>query len=432
MKRVALLIIAGLLTLFAIAGGAIYLLKPKATLKITTGHHGGVANRFVSALAAETAVEYPRLRLESVETADLAASAKAIEDAKADLAVIRTDAAIPVNGETLAILRRDIFAIVTPAKTDIEKIPNLAQKTIGIPEGYLQSFNEQALDTILSFYDIPSKSVRRLFLPMTDIGRALAEKRIAAVLAIGPVGPGQVVDVVTAVKTATKSLPKVLAIEEGEAISKRFPAFEPIEVPAGAFKGRPAIPDDSVSTLAVTYRLVAPDSMLDILAGAIARTVLKSKTKLMQASPLMSEIEAPDTESKNAFLPVHPGVASYLENGEKSFFDEFQSYFYIIGLALSALGSLAGFLFERFSRRRDRDEHEKIDRLIGIADQALKTQVRGELEALEDEINAIVAWFIKNKSRADSSAFTLAIGHARYAIAKQKELLPRESATQPT
>lgn len=255
MKRVALLIVAGLLTLFAIAGGAIYLLKPKATLKITTGHHGGVANRFVSALAAETAVEYPRLRLESVETADLAASAKAIEDAKADLAVIRRDAAIPVNGETLAILRRDIFAIVTPAKTDIEKIPNLAQKTIGIPEGYLQSFNEQALDTILSFYDIPSKSVRRLFLPMTDIGRALAEKRIAAVLAIGPVGPGQVVDVVTAVKTATKSLPKVLAIEEGEAIGKRFPAFEPIEAPAGAFKGRPAIPDDSVSTLAVTYRL---------------------------------------------------------------------------------------------------------------------------------------------------------------------------------
>jgi hypothetical protein len=42
--------------------------------------------------------------------------------------VIRTDAAAPVNGETLAILRHDIFAIVTPARTDIEKIPNLAQK----------------------------------------------------------------------------------------------------------------------------------------------------------------------------------------------------------------------------------------------------------------------------------------------------------------
>jgi hypothetical protein len=62
----------------------------------------------------------------------------------------------------------------------------------------------------------------------------------------------------------------------------------------------------------------------------------------------------------------------------------------------------------------------------------LKTQERSELEALEDEINAIVAWFIKNKSRADSSAFTLAIAHARYAIAKQSELLPRETATQPS
>ncbi len=425
MRRAALLIIALVLTFVAIAGGAFYFLKPKATLRIATGHQGGVANRFVNALTTEVAAEYPRLRFETVDAPDLAASAKAIETSAADLAVIRTDAAAPVNGETLAILRHDIFAIVTPAKTDIEKIPNLAQKTIGIPESYLQSFNEQALDTILSFYDIPSKSVRRLFIPMADIGRALAEKRIAAVFTIGPVGPGAVVDVVTAVKTATRSSPKVLAIEEAEAISKRFPAFEPIEVPAGAFKGRPPIPDDSVSTLAVTYRLVAPDSMLDIVAGAIARTTLKSKTKLMQASPIMSEIEAPDTDKKSDILPVHPGVVAYLENGEKSFFDEFQSYIYPVGLALSAVGSLAGFLFERFSRRRERGEHEKVDRLIGIADQALKTQEKSELEALENEINAIVAWFIKNKSGADTSAFTLAIGHARYAIAKQSELSPR-------
>jgi hypothetical protein len=318
-------------------------------------------------------------------------------------------------------LRHDIFAIVTPAKTDIEKIPNLAQKTIGIPESYLQKFNEQALDAILSFYDIPSKSVRRRFIPMADIGRALAEKRIAAIFTIGPVGLGAVVDVVTAVKTATRSAPKVLAIEEAEAISKRFPAFEPVEVPAGAFKGRPPIPDDSVSTLAATYRLVAPDSMLDIVAGANARTVLKSKTKLMQASPLMSEIEAPDTDKKTAILPVHPGVVPYLENGEKSFFNEFQSFLYPIGLALSAMGSMAaGFLFERFSRRRERGEHEKIDRLIGIADKALETKEKGELEALEDEINAIVAWFLKNKSGSESSGFTLAIRHARCAIAKQR------------
>ena len=165
--------------------------------------------------------------------------------------------------------------------------------------------------------------------------------------------------------------------------------------------------------------------MLDIVAGAIGRTVLKAKSKLMQASPLMSEIEAPDTDKKSPILPVHPGVVAYLENGEKSFFDEFQSYIYPVGLALSAVGSMAGFLFERFSRRRERGEHEKIDRLIGIADEALKTQEKTELDALENEINAIVAWFIKNKSSADASAFTLAIGHARYAIAKQRELLPR-------
>ncbi len=72
------------------------------------------------------------------------------------------------------------------------------------------------------------------------------------------------------------------------------------------------MPDDTVSTLAVTYRFVAPDTMLDIVAGAIAQFVLfTTKMKLMQIAPLAAQIEAPDPDDKNPVLPVHPGVAAY-------------------------------------------------------------------------------------------------------------------------
>jgi len=425
-----LLTIAGLLTVAATGLGAYYFVKPHATLRVTTGHPGGTANRFVTAFAAAAAVQHPRVQVQPVETADLAASAKAIEDKTADLAVIRSDAAVPSNAATIAILRRDVFAIVTPAKTAIEKIPNLAGRTIGIPQGYLQAFNEHALDTILSYYDIPAKSVRRLFLPMADIGHAIADKRIAAVLAIGPMGPGEIVDVVTAVKAATKGSPKVLAVDEADAINKRFPAFESIDVPTGAFKGRPAIPDDTVSTLAVTFRLVAPDSMLDIVAGAVAQSLLTSKTKLMQLTPLAAQIEAPDPDNKSPVLPVHPGVAAYLSNGEQSFFDAFQNYFYMSGMALSTVGSAVAVLLGRLSHRKSQEEFAKIDRLIGIADQALRTRELAELKTLEEELNGIVAWFIKRTVGGEGSAFTVAIGHARYAIEKQLALALRESPHQ--
>jgi len=69
--------------------------------------------------------------------------------------------------------------------------------------------------------------------------------------------------------------------------------------------------------------------MLDAVAGAIARSLFKTKALLVAKTPLASQIEAPDPDDKNPVLPVHPGVASYLNSGEQSFFDEFQQYFYL-------------------------------------------------------------------------------------------------------
>ena len=235
--RLGILAIAGLLLVAAAGLAAYYFFTPRATLRVTTGVIGGAAHRLVAAFASTVAVQHPRVRIRPVEVADLAASAKAIEDHAADLAIIRSDAAVPSNGATIAILRRDVVAVVTPAKTSIEKIPNLVGKTIGIPEGILQSYNSQALDIILSYYDIPAKNVPRVFLPMAEIGRAVADKRIVAVLAIGPIGPGEVVDVINSVKAAAKGTPKILAIDEADAINKRFPGFESIDVPDGAFRG---------------------------------------------------------------------------------------------------------------------------------------------------------------------------------------------------
>ena len=83
---------------------------------------------------------------------------------------------MPANGTTIAILRRDVIAFVVPAKSTIDKISGLAGKTIGIPQGPLQTYNEQTLDSILSYYDIPAKSVKRVFLPLTEMGSAMSRK----------------------------------------------------------------------------------------------------------------------------------------------------------------------------------------------------------------------------------------------------------------
>ncbi len=67
---------------------------------------------------------------------------------------------------------------------------------------------------------------RGVFLPLAEIGAAVHDKHVVAVLAVGPMGPGEVVDVVGAIKLATKGAPGILAIDEADAINKRFPGLE--------------------------------------------------------------------------------------------------------------------------------------------------------------------------------------------------------------
>jgi NMT1-like family len=279
----------------------------------------------------------------------------------------------------------------------------------------LQTYNEQTLDAILSYYNIPANSVKRIFLPLAEIGAAVLDKQVAAVLAIGPMGPGEVVDVVGAVKLANKGAPTILAIDEADAINKRFPGLESIDVPAGAFRGRPPTPDDTVTTLAITYRFVAPNTMLDVVAGAIARSIFKTKAQLIAKTPLAGQIEAPDPDDKNPVLPVHPGVVAYLNSGEQSFFDKFQQYFYLGGMVLSMAGSVVALLIGRLNRKKSESDLRQIDRLIELADKALTAQASSELKALEEELNGIIAWFVKGQASgtADSTAFSVAIAHAQ-------------------
>ena len=298
----------------------------------------------------------------------------------------------------------------------------------------MQTTNEQTLNSILSYYNIPANAVKRVFLPLAEIGAAIRDKSLAAVLAVGPMGPGEVVDVVSAIKAATKGAPGILAIDEADAINKRFPGLELIDVPAGAFRGQPPTPDDTVTTLAITYRFVAPNTMLDAVAGAIARSIFKTKTQMMAKTPLANQIEAPDPDDKNPVLPVHPGVAAYLNSGEQSFFDEFQQFFYLGGMVLSMAGSAIALLIGHFHRKKSESDLRQIDRLIALADKALAAQTASELKALEEELNGIIAWFVKGQASgtANSAAFSIAISHAQHAIEKQREALRQgQTASMP-
>ena len=421
------LLIAGAFLITALLLLALYFFwLPRATLRITTGPAGGIAQRFISSFVSVTTALHPHIRFETVPVTNLEESSKAMEDGKVDIALVRTDVKPPVNGQTLVILRRDVVAIVLPAKSPVKSMASLSGKTIAIPKGPLQDHDSRALDMILGYYNIDSASVKREFLPISEIGPAIRNHKAAAALAVGPIGPGTVVDVVASIAKATKRAPGILEIDEGDAIAKQFPAFETIDIPEGAFRGHPPTPDDTVKGLAVSYRFVVPLRMLNIVAAAIARSTIKAKSNLMAVTPMASQIEAPDTDSENPLLPVHPGVAAYLTNGDQSFFDQLQQYFYVVGIPLSVAASLTALVTGHWRSRKLQNEQRQILRLLVIADEAVKADFF-ELQTLEVEFRVIVAScvnkLVEGKGPAEQLPVSLAIEHARRSIEARKAVL---------
>jgi TRAP-type uncharacterized transport system substrate-binding protein len=258
LPRLAASLIAGVFLVIALLLVIFYLWSPRAALRITTGPSGGIAHNFISAFVSVTTALHPHIRIETVPVPDLKASSKALEDHRVNIALVRSDVRPPVNGQTLVILRRDVIAIIFPPKSPIKNMSDLSDKTIAIPAGPVQDYNSCALDTILGYYNVAPAAVKRVFLPISEIGPAIHRHLVAAALAVGPIGPGDSVDVVASLAKATKRAPEILAIEEGDAIAKHFPALETIDIPEGAFKGHPRVPDDTVRGLAVTYRFVVP------------------------------------------------------------------------------------------------------------------------------------------------------------------------------
>jgi len=73
------------------------------------------------------------------------------------------------------------------------------------------------------------------------------------------------------------------------------------------------------------------------------------------------------------------------------------SNIYLGGMVLSMAGSGVALLVGRLRRKKSESDLRQIDRLIELADMALIAQA-SELKALEEELNGIIAWFVKGQA----------------------------------
>lgn len=427
MNRVLLVAIAaGLAIIGAVSFGA-YIYKLPTVLRVAVARDSEDAKLIVAAeqyLRREH--ESVRFKVEFVRGA--AASAAMLENDQADLAVVRSDIAMPTSGQTAIVLHKSAAILIAPGGSSIAKVSDLGGRNLGLLLNSANSTpNQHLVDALLEQYEVLTTSVKRVPVALEDVGEAIRSGRIDALLAVGVPSSGRVGDAVNAVAQARDGALIFVPITEAGAIAQRDPVFESMEIVRGTFGGSSPKPAEAYDTLAVSNRLVVKKTLRDGLVGDLVRILFAAKPKLAESAPLANKMEAPSTD-KDSALPVHPGAAAFLDDEVEGFFDRYSDFIYLGAMVLSAVGSGLAAVASRMTARSTAHIEGLMQRLLQIHRATREAPDVYALDALEretDEIvmNALAEGTLSGLDSRRVSVLSLALQEVRLALVDRRKAI---------
>jgi TRAP transporter TAXI family solute receptor len=431
-RKLISLSLAGILAVVGTLVGGYYFAMRPVTLRIAVGPANSDDLKVVQTLAqAFSHQTTSQIRLRPVPTEGATASAQALADGKADLAIIRGDLEVPRNAQAVATLRKNVAVLWVPpeakvkgkkAAPKITKVAQLAGHRIGVV-GRTQA-NVNLLKVILQQYGVDPGKVEIVQFPANEAVEAIRKQKADAYLAAGPVNSKITADTIAA-STRDGGSPKFLAIDLADAIAQNHPMYEASEIPAGSFGNDR--PDDEVKTISFAHHIVARKGLSESTVAAFTRQLFAIRQSLKNEFPLAAKIETPDTD-KDATIPVHPGAAAFVDGDEKTFLDRYSDFIWWGLMALSAAGS-AGAWFAGYLKKDERiSNSSQRDRLLDMLRLARHCDSTDELDRMQAEADDILRDTLKcfEHNAIDQgalSAFNIALEQFHNAVADRKALL---------
>ena len=433
-KRKAMFItVAGILAVVGTLAGIYYFEMRPVILRIAVGPANSDDIKVVQALTQAFTHAHSHVRLRPMQTDGATASAQALADGKADLAIIRGDLEVPKNAQAVATLRKNVAVLWVPpaakgkgnkAGPKITKIQQLSGHRIGVV-GRTEA-NINLLKVILQQYGVDPTKIEMVQFPANEAAESIRNQKADAYLAAGPVNSKITADAITA-STREGGTPTSLAIDSAEAIAQNHPMYESSEIPAGAFGGSPGRPDDEVKTISFAHHIVARRGLSESTVAAFTRQLFAIRQTVMAEFPLAAKIETPDTD-KDAVIPVHPGAAAYVDGEEKTFLDRYSDFIWWGLMGLSAMGS-AGAWFAGYLKKDERSNNSSLrERLLDMLGAARRSDSIEELDQMQTEADGILRDTLHcfehgAIEEGALTAFNIALEQFHNAVADRKALL---------
>jgi TRAP-type uncharacterized transport system substrate-binding protein len=395
-----------------------------ATLRAAVPPLGPIGQRMLQDLARESVKESTWLSIRRVPVSDPAAASAAIEKGEADIALVRSDVALPRNGRSIAVFQTLYAFLIVPPRSQIEDFKGLKDRTVAIVTG--DAADEKLFDLILDHYGVPRATVRRQEMKAEDVGPAMQNRKISAAFVIGPIG-GVSTQIFQSVQKATKGSPKVLGVEDAEAIHRLATGVDATEVSKGVFGGSPGRPEEDLTTIGVTVRMVVPANMSSVVASELTRALFEGKAKALASNPQMRELQQPDADEKD--YPIHPAAQAYFSGETPTFMDRFESFFWLGWALVGLIGSLFGWILSKVPTKKS-PVATHFTNLMGFMDEVRHADLT-QLDGLQARVDKAVGLLFDERENENMSAdaiaiYSMAIGYARNLIVERRTQLLRE------
>lgn len=417
-REVAFLVLAVLLVL---AAGAAFHVSRATRLTIAVAPSDGTEPALIKAYSDALSARHKEVRLRIIPFDDVRDSAAALQDGRADLAVVRPDVSLPDNGLTLAILRDQAMIVASPDQAGVRSFPDLARKRLGILAHRDADFS--LIKALVEHYgltlvtDAPpgplaARSVALVPIEERDLLAALTERKLDAVVTvIAPTAP-TTMRIVGIVQAASRNR-KVAFIDvgDGPAIIERMPRLQAVTIPAGLFGGSPKVPEEDVRTIGASYRLMARDSLSRSVAADVTQHLFELRSGMANVTAAADYMLAPayDTTAAatSARLPNHPGAIDFYEREQQGLIERYETWIYLVAFLGGGIGSAFAWIGQRLSRVRRERVEEATDRLLAIRAEAVATRDRGRLDRLAGEIDDLAGEISRHALERPTEARTM-------------------------
>jgi TRAP-type uncharacterized transport system substrate-binding protein len=414
----ALIVLASGVGLF----GYRYVTQP-VTLTVAVGSYDGDVARIMLAIASRLAATNSLVRLKVLDKGTAPEAIKAFSSGQADLATARADIGDLAAARTVALLTHGVVLLIVPPGSPIDSMDGLKSKTVGVVAG---TANRRVVEAISKEYELNEAKVQFKDIALADIPPAFKSRQIQALLVVIPVSEKYLSMVRDLFPRNSKQKIGLIPIESAGAIAAFARAYESYDLPKGAIRGSPPIPDDDLTTLRVPFYLVANNKVDADVVTTLTKAVMDTRRELVTEYPILSQIGAPSTE-KDAYIPIHPGAKAFFEGEEKTFFDKYGDRLFYGSMLLGSLTSLFAGIWKFMARDAEQLETRPLNRLYALTDRITNAKSETELVEIEQNIDKILKIELEKSEIGDSEATeTAALGLATHRL---EYLLNRRRAT---